>query len=370
MINSLLIISDTIKYNPIFLDYINTEVEKSIGHIDFIAHLNKSDKDILLTIQESIQKSENLIIVTKSAYPLICKIISTISEDIMVMRDGVLTPSKAKSFTKDSIHITIDRCSIDVIRVDEKSTVPLLSIDVRDRRVGLYLFDVDESELEKRLSPLFKAYGLDVTITHIIDGLVYANGRGMLFEQKLSLINAIEKEFKGKVLFGDNLSQIIAQKLIESGKKITTMESCTGGLVASELVKNSGVSAIYNGSVVSYADSVKMLVGVKKETLQKYGAVSIQTVYEMLDSILKLMKSDIAIAISGIAGPNGGTLKKPVGLVYVGVKNRDGESFIEELRLKGDREYIQKQAMFWAFKLLVLSDKKNFFKFNVNSIDN
>ncbi len=370
MLNSLLIISDTIKYNPIFLDYIERKVKESVGHIDFTVHLNENDKEILLTIQESIQKSQNLVIVTKSAYPLICKILSTISDDTMVMREGILTPSKAKSFTKESVYLTINGCEVNLIKADSAKELPKLQVDAKSKRLGLYLFDVEDFEIEKRLMPTINAFEARATFADIIKGLIYVELGGLIFEQRDSLVKAIERDFEGRVLFGDELSAIVAKKLIEMNKKVTTMESCTGGLVASELVKHSGVSSIYNGSVVSYANSIKMLVGVKKETLEKYGAVSMQTVYEMLDSIMRLMKSDIAIAISGIAGPTGGTLKKPVGLVYVGVKNRDGESFIEELRLKGDRIYIQKQAMFWVFKLLVLSDRKNFFKKIQKTIDN
>jgi len=170
--------------------------------------------------------------------------------------------------------------------------------------------------------------------------------------------------------FGDDLSKIVAKRLIESGTKVTMMESCTGGLVASELTKHSGVSAIFDGSIVSYSNEVKARIGVSEQTLKEYGAVSLQTLHEMLESSLKTFKADMSMAISGIAGPTGGSAEKPVGTVYVGAKSKTGETLVERLQLNGDRIYIQKQSMLWAYKLLALCDKKIFFDFSLKSIDN
>lgn len=113
-------------------------------------------------------------------------------------------------------------------------------------------------------------------------------------------------------------------KLLKSKKKtVSTAESCTGGTIAHLLTSIAGSSAVFNGSVVSYANEAKKnLLGVKEETLQQYGAVSEQTVMEMIQGALKELKTDYAIATSGIMGPDGGTTEKPVGTVWIAVGNR------------------------------------------------
>lgn len=114
------------------------------------------------------------------------------------------------------------------------------------------------------------------------------------------------------------------QNLLRKSKKtITTAESCTGGLVASIITKISGSSDIFNGSIVTYSNSIKNKeLGVLNESLDKFGAVSKQVVSEMLDGVLKKFEADFAIAISGIAGPNGGTKNKPVGTIVIGIADR------------------------------------------------
>ena len=149
-----------------------------------------------------------------------------------------------------------------------------------------------------------------------------------------------------------NHTNTIINRLKQSNKTITFAESCTGGRIAAEFTAVSGASSILNGSVVSYANEIKsQWLGVKEETLIQYGAVSKETVEEMLTGILKMASADYAIAVSGIAGPTGGTNEKPVGTVYIGIKNNE-HSVVQLHHFKGDRESIQKQATKRAITLL------------------
>ena len=149
-----------------------------------------------------------------------------------------------------------------------------------------------------------------------------------------------------------NHTNTIINKLRKSNKTITFAESCTGGRIAAEFTAVSGASSVLNGSVVSYANEIKsQWLGVKEETLVKYGAVSKKTVEEMLTGVLKMASADYAIAVSGIAGPTGGTDEKPVGTVYIGIKNSN-TSIVQLYHFKGDRESIQKQATKRAIALL------------------
>jgi len=140
--------------------------------------------------------------------------------------------------------------------------------------------------------------------------------------------------------------------LKEKNQTVTFAESCTGGRIASEFTAISGASAVLMGSAITYANEIKSTwLGVKEQTLIEHGAVSKECVEEMLTGILKMALADYAIAVSGIAGPTGGTEEKPVGTVYIGVKNQEKSIVIHQL-FKGNRDSIQQQATHKAIELL------------------
>ena len=144
----------------------------------------------------------------------------------------------------------------------------------------------------------------------------------------------------------------IINTLKNRDQTITFAESCTGGRIASAFTAISGASSVLMGSAVTYANEIKSeWLDVKEETLIKYGAVSSECIEEMLTGILKMASADYAIAVSGIAGPTGGTEEKPVGTVYIGVKNRE-KSMVQRHLFKGKREEIQKEATKSAIALL------------------
>jgi len=144
----------------------------------------------------------------------------------------------------------------------------------------------------------------------------------------------------------------IINTLKKRNQTITFAESCTGGRIASAFTAISGVSSVLMGSAVTYSNEIKsQWLGVKEQTLIEHGAVSSQCVDEMLSGILKMASADYAIAVSGIAGPTGGTPNKPVGTVYIGVATPKKK--IVQLHLfKGDRESVQSQATDTAIELL------------------
>ena len=117
-----------------------------------------------------------------------------------------------------------------------------------------------------------------------------------------------------------NISQVVAKALLESGKTISVSESCTGGLLASAFIDNSGISEVFMEGAVTYSNEAKMnRLGVKKETLDSFGAVSEQVAMEMAEGIAKTARTNIGMSTTGVAGPDGGTEEKPVGLVYIGL---------------------------------------------------
>ena len=145
------------------------------------------------------------------------------------------------------------------------------------------------------------------------------------------------------------INKLIA-KLVKKKLKISTAESCTGGLVAYSIIKNSGVSKIFTGSIICYSNSAKIkYLSVSKKTLSKYGAVSMNVANEMIDGLYKNEKTQICVSTTGVAGPNGGTKYKPVGLVYVGIKIKKKKYIFKKI-YKGTRLQIQNKTKNLIFK--------------------
>ena len=142
------------------------------------------------------------------------------------------------------------------------------------------------------------------------------------------------------------------QELLRANNKtITTAESCTGGLVSHLFTKISGSSDIFNGAIVSYSNGIKSQeLGVKEETLENFGAVSTEVVEEMLKGSLVKFSASYAIAISGVAGPTGGTQKKPVGTVVIGFSEKNSHSTVATYHFLGNREEVQEQAAITSLK--------------------
>ena len=149
-----------------------------------------------------------------------------------------------------------------------------------------------------------------------------------------------------------NKLQQILQHLTQHKQTVSSAESCTGGLLAGELTRLSGSSAIFTHGFVTYSNAAKHeLLGVKNETLQQFGAVSQQTVAEMAHGALQKAHADYALAVSGIAGPTGGTADKPVGTVCFGLATKN-QTQTQTKHFSGSRDEIRQQAVDYALQLL------------------
>jgi PncC family amidohydrolase len=146
----------------------------------------------------------------------------------------------------------------------------------------------------------------------------------------------------------------VGELLLQRGLCLALAESCTGGLVSHRLTNVPGSSAYYLGGINAYANAVKMrLLGVKKETLETYGAVSEETAREMALGARRALQADVAVSITGIAGPGGGSPDKPVGLTWIGLSGPDylqAQAFI----WPGDRLQVKEQSAEKA--LLILAE--------------
>ena len=146
----------------------------------------------------------------------------------------------------------------------------------------------------------------------------------------------------------------IVKKLTKKKLKISFVESCTGGLLASTITSISGASKIFNLGLVTYSNLAKIkFLKVNKNIIRKYGAVSHECCLAMVNNISKISKANINVSITGIAGPNGGTKQKPVGLVYIGVKKGVKTQIYKCLFKSKKRSSIQKATVKKALELIV-----------------
>ena len=173
------------------------------------------------------------------------------------------------------------------------------------------------------------------------------------------LLRPVVKELKNR--FGqavyttreqENLEDVLVSLLKKKGLTMTAAESCTGGLVMGRLVNVPGASEVFRQGYVTYSNKAKRkLLGVRRETLEQYGAVSEETACEMAFGALDASRADVAVAVTGIAGPDGGTDEKPVGLVYIACA-MGGEVTVERHVLNGNRSKVREQSVIRALNLV------------------
>ena len=151
-----------------------------------------------------------------------------------------------------------------------------------------------------------------------------------------------------------NLSLKLVKLLTKKKQTVSFAESCTGGLLASSITSISGSSKVFNMGLVTYSNNAKVkLLKVSKNTITKYGAVSYETCLSMVKNLSKISKSNISISITGVAGPNGGTKEKPVGLVYIGLKKGSKTIIKKNLFKSKNRISIQKATVNQALRMIL-----------------
>ncbi len=260
--------------------------------------------------------------------------------DDIVAFPGV--PEELKdSFPRFCEKLSIDKCLNSKIFIKD-----LLVWGIPESQLEEKILDIVENEKEVFVEFLVKKYGIIIRL--FVD------------ENKKDKANLIKKQIYNRIseyIFGedgDRLENLLVEEIAKKEYTISTAESCTGGMIAQTIVGVSGVSKVFKEGFITYSNESKIeRLGVKKETLEKYGAVSKETVIEML----KGLKTDTGIAISGIAGPEGGTPDKPVGTVVIGVKIKD-LYIAESVLVRGDRERIRERSAMSAIHMLLSELKK------------
>lgn len=208
----------------------------------------------------------------------------------------------------------------------------------------LITYGIAESLLDEAVREFFNEEGI------YYEFLVKDYGILIRLQSKMSNKNKVEKIVKkiynkiGEFIFGednDRLEKKVVELLKKLNMNISTAESCTGGMLASKLIDVPGISEVFYEGVVSYSNEAKInRLGVRKEILDKYGAVSEEVAKEMVMGLT----TDVALSTTGIAGPDGGSEEKPVGLVYMGIRIKD-KIYVEKRVFRGDRNKVRERTV-------------------------
>ena len=233
-------------------------------------------------------------------------------------------------------------------------------MDTVTRNKTIKLIGMNEADIRTSISDLIDNEDVKIEIKPF-DAKTYIilSADADTEEAAKDLIKPVSKEIKRrfrKYIYSTKekitLEMSVVNLLEKNELTISTAESCTGGLLAGRLINVPGVSDVYKEGFITYTNKAKRkTLGVNKSTLKKYGAVSEQTAKEMAVGAALAADTDISISVTGIAGPDGGTNEKPVGLVYVGVCIKD-IVHVEKFRFSGDRANVREQTVISALGLL------------------
>ncbi len=226
-----------------------------------------------------------------------------------------------------------------------------------------------ESSIAYQLKDLLESQKNPTIATYVRTGEIHilVTARASSEEEAMALIDPVADEIVRRLGIAvystdedETLEKVVVDLLKKYGITVSTAESCTGGLIASRIVNVPGASEVFQAGFVTYTDrSKRKILDVKKSTLKEHGAVSEETVREMEKGGVFAAESDVCIAVTGIAGPGGGTVETPVGLVYIATYMKDQLS-VEEYHFNGNRQKIRSQAAVKALDLLRRSILENY----------
>lgn len=364
MATTLIIVGKSLKINKAFLEYIDSQISLHVEMPSQKIFIDKNENHLFESLDNIIKQSEQiLIIASKDSFNIVSKIIATLNEDVLELKDETLVPSRAQRYEHNSYLIEYENKNINILKAIENKKLPKILLAHKKSSTQFSLIGLDEDSAKILLEPLTDTYEIKLTTTSMVEGWSYIEASAYKYGNIESFLKSVKSLFPDKYIENPDILAHIVKSLKVAGKTVSTAESCTGGAIAAMITSIEGSSEVFNGGIVSYSNSIKKAwLGVSEDTFKNYGAVSELCIREMLEGVLKRSLADYALAVSGIAGPAGGSESKPVGTVFVGARANNGDILIERLLLCGDRAYIQKQSCFHALKLLLHVGKEVFFQ--------
>ena len=358
----LYLIGNIFRQNHPFRAYIIREVEAN-GQLDAIEYFAEADRDFYAELNNRLTHSEKIYIVTnKKSFTLVGKLLCTLTDDKLVLKDQILIPSKCEQFTQESYMLDVKSSIANVIEAKESQMLPALLLTDTPSKQKLHFFEKSIKEVIELLKSLAKQFDVELSFSQTVEQWVEVDVECNTYGSIDKFMQISKQRYPEHIIVADDLIQHIIDAILDAEKKITLAESCTGGLLAYYFTSHAGVSSVFEGSLVTYSNILKEnWLAVENSTLIDNGAVSEAVVSEMGEGALGIAKADYALSVSGVAGPDGGSVEKPVGTVVIGVKSKIGKKVVT-CHFKGDRNYIQQQSALTALKMLVLEDKKVFFK--------
>lgn len=254
----------------------------------------------------------------------------------------------------------------------QQLVVPLISKKEDQKVMSRYynLSDIGESAVEDRLLDIIDKQDNPTIATYAKMGEVQIRitANGIDENEMNSLLDQYDKlmvERFGRHLYSqtkESLKDAVCKLLLEKNITIATAESCTGGLIASQLTEFAGISKIFSMGLITYSNETKVkLLGVKEETLENYGAVSGEVAREMCEGLLKRSHAKCAVSVTGFAGPEGGGTDKPVGLVYIAL-HYNNHTEVSSWHFKGERLAVRQKIAVKVFNLIRFAITEPFLK--------
>ncbi|SUY45579.1 competence damage-inducible protein A [Clostridium putrefaciens] len=288
--------------------------------------------------------------------------------DIILKNNNGTAPGAIMKGENGGIIIVLPGPPKELIPMFKESVVPYLKNTTDSTLYSkiIRLFGIGESTMEDEIKDILESQTNPTVAPYAkeSDLILRITSKAKDEKEAKKLIEPLEKQITqrlAKYIYGtneDTLESVVGEKLIKENLTIASAESCTGGMLSSKLVNVPSISKVFIEGAVTYSNQSKMgRLSVKKETLEKYGAVSKETAIEMAEGIAKSARTDIGISTTGIAGPEGGTSEKPVGLVYIGLYIK-GNTLVKELNIKGSRERVRTRATMEALNFLRLELNK------------
>lgn len=347
---AIVFVGDSLAREGDFEDYVTRLVRASCGAPSHLLRFGDNDKNLYAALEYLVKNLDQiLLLASPESFLTVLKLLATLGgEELAWQGDEPLPPRLARR-EGESYLMQFERARLNLLQVSAFGTLAPILLEGGEGEFSLYLMGLESDSALLLLSPLAESHHL--ALKALNDRLIV---QPLKFADSESFLVGVRALFGEKIVPASSIPQRVVERLKARGRVVSTAESCTGGEVAQLLTQIPGASEVFHGGIVAYDNAIKeRWLGVDRGNLELYGAVSEAVVKDMLQGTLKASGADYAIAISGVAGPGGGSAHKPVGTVFIGVASTQGSEVVERLLFKGDRRYIQRQAALHALYLLL-----------------